>query len=170
MMPVETDELTYHLAAAPIQENAILPTPELAAVQESLELPVQEAFTPTDEPWLNATRLAIIRAVRASWSIGTDYSQKEARGAWLLSILPDPLAWCLAPQNEMVWTAVRQQAATQVGYLMFFVEGKLEVRRRFYEWLDKALPLKKSHRGVWEEAVNFLKATMMRILEMGDEA
>jgi hypothetical protein len=168
MMPLETDELTYHVTAAPIKSGSLLETPELAAIRTSLALPpMSEAFAPIDEPWFNKIRLNIIRTIHAFWSSSNDYAQTRARSTWLLSILPDPMAWCLAPGNDAVWAATRKITGMQVGYLMAYFEGKLEARRHFYEWLNDVFlaSFQKAHPAIWEDAFALLKEFMLRLGE-----
>jgi hypothetical protein len=168
MMPIETEELTYHVTAAPIKGGLLLETPELAAVRTSLALaPISGAFTPIDEPWFNKIRLNIIRTIHALWSSSNDHASTRAQCTWLLSILPNPMAWCLAPDNDAVWAATRKITAMQVGYLIAYFEGKLEARRLFYEWVNEVYleTFQKMHPAIWEDAFALLKEFMLRLGE-----
>ena len=166
MMPIEAEELTHHILAAPIQNGVLVETPELAAVRVSFAMPLMhETFAPLDEPWFNKICLTVIRCIHAVWNSGDNYEQAKARGTWLLSVLPDPMAWCLAPESEAIWATTRKQTAFQLGYLMSFFEGTREARRQFYAWLNDELlaPLEKAHPAIWEDAFALLKDFMLRL-------
>jgi len=151
-VPIECDELLHHVGAAPTDGTVLRETPELRAVRESLALPMfASAFVPPEGVWVKTARFKIMQAIRGVWEQGTDFDATEARATWLLSILPNPMEWCGAPDNEMIWTAARQQTALQTGFLMVFVQGPAEKRRRYFAWLDQKLlgPLRETHRASW---------------------
>jgi hypothetical protein len=95
----------------------------------------------------------------------TNYDHAEAQGDWLLSILPDPLAWCLHPENDLVWAAVRQQLAIQIGLLMVFLDGPRQ--KRYFAWLEDRLlaSARKAHPEIWDASLEFLKSYIARLME-----
>ena len=125
----------------------------------------------TIQPWLNSFTFEVIKSLRALWARSTAEDDTEARSDWLLSILPNPLEWCLDPQNEAAWASARLQAIGQAGLLMVFVEGKVEQRRRYFAWLNEAFikPLQQARPELWHEIMPFLKSYMLRLLESDDE-
>jgi hypothetical protein len=170
-VPLESAELAHHVAAAPIADGKLRETPELRGVRESLALPqVNSCFLPSDEPWLNGARLAIFGSIRDLWLHTSELDHAEAQADWLLSILPNPLEWCLTPENETTWAAARQQAAVQAALLMVFVDVSAERRKRYFAWLDERLvtPLQMDHPEIWDATHDFLKSYIPRFIEIDD--
>ncbi|MBZ9868516.1 hypothetical protein LB515_24355 [Mesorhizobium sp. CA15] len=172
-VPFEADELLHHLAAAPaVVDGKIAETPELKALSKSLTLPqINSAFVPEEVLWLISARFAACSAIREIWSKADDIDRAEACANWLISFLPDPLEWCVEPGNELAWAASRQQLAVQSGLMMIFVSGTRQRRRRYFEWLDKALiePLRHNHPEIWDEVLDFLKAHLVRLAEVDED-
>jgi hypothetical protein len=135
-------------------------------VRESISIVrINCAFVEAEEPWLTGVRFAVYRALREIWMETTDLDHAEAQGDWLLSILPDPLAWCLHPENDLVWAAVRQQLATQIGLMMVFLDGPRQ--KRYFAWLENRLlaRIRNAHPGIWDASVEFLKSYIARLME-----
>jgi hypothetical protein len=168
-VPLEPDELKHYVVAAPIVDGATRETPELRAIRESLSIGrINDAFVEAEEPWLAGTRFSVYRALREIWAESTNLDHAEARGNWLLSILPDPLAWCLHPENEGVWAAVRQQLSIQTGLLMLFIGGTPEQRQRYASWLDDRLlkDMRQARPEIWDATLEFLKSYIARLMEV----
>jgi hypothetical protein len=172
-VPVEPNELKHYVLAAPIVDKKMRETPELKAIRESLSMgQINNAFVEAEEPWLGGIRFPVYTALREIWMESSNLDHAEARGDWLLSILPDPLAWCLHPENETVWAGVRQQLALQTGLLMVFIDSTQQRRQRYASWLDDRLlnPLRQAHPEIWDAALEFLKSYIARLLEVESEA
>ncbi len=166
-MPSRSDEIQHHLRSVPTEGTKIRETPELRAVRESIAFArINNAFLPSEMPWLNSFTFEVIKSLRALWARSTAEDDTEARSDWLLSILPNPLEWCLDPQNEAAWASARLQAIAQAGLLMVFVEGKSEQKRRYFAWLNEAFikPLQQARPELWREIMPFLKSYMLRLL------
>ena len=167
-VPLGSDELKHYVSAAPILDKKLRETPELRAVRESLSIArINRAFVEAEEPWLAGIRLAVYRAVHEIWTELPDADRAEACGDWLLSILPDPLAWCLHPEDETIWTAARQQLSAQTGLLMMFIGGTPQRRQRYASWLDDKLlkALRQKHPEIWDATLEFMKSYIVRVLE-----
>lgn len=170
-VPLESVELLHHLSPAPIIDGRLRETPELKAVRESLALPlVNESFIPTEVPWLIGARLAVCATIRDLWLRTPDLDHAEAQADWLLSILPNPLEWCLAPDNQAAWAAARQQAAAQVAQMMLFVGPSDQRRKRYFSWMDEKLvtPLQTAHPEIWDATLDFLKTYIPHLMEIDD--
>jgi hypothetical protein len=170
-VPLEPDELKHYVLAAPITDRKLRLTPELKAVRESIStVRINSAFVETEEPWLTAVRFAVYRALHEIWMEARNLDHAEAQGDWLLSLLPDPLAWCLHPENDLVWAAVRQQLAIQIGLMMVFLDGSRQ--KRYFAWLeDRVLSsVRKTHPEIWDVSVEFLKSYIARLMEATREA
>jgi hypothetical protein len=140
-------------------------------VRESLVLPqVNSCFIATEGPWLNGARVAIWRAMRDLWLRTPDLDHAEAQADWLLSILPDPLGWCLTPENEAAWAAARQQVAVQAALTMVFVGAPGHRRKRYVAWVEEKLvtPLQKDHAEIWDTALDVLRSYIPRLVEIDD--
>ena len=168
-VPLESVELVHHVSAAPITNGKLRETPEMRAVRESLALPqVNNCFIPTEGLWLNGACLAICGAIRDLWLRTSDLDHAEAQADWILSILPNPLEWCLTPENEAAWAAARQQATVHIAFMMVFVGASGERRQRYFAWLDEKLvtPLQKDHPEIWDAAMDFLRSYIPRFIEI----
>jgi hypothetical protein len=165
-VPLEPDELKHYLDAAPVVDKAVRETPELRAIRESLSIGrINEAFLAAEEPWLAGIRLCIYKVLREIWVDSSDIELAEARGDWLLLIFPDPLAWCLHPENDSMWAAARQQLAVQTGLLMLFIDGTPQRRQRYAAWLDErvAKRIRQVHPEIWDSTVEFLKSYIQKL-------
>ena len=90
-MPVELEELQYHLTAAPIVDHKLRETPELRSIRESMDIAqVNRCYLPAEDVWLNGMRFAICRAIREIWNQPTNFEDVKAQADWLVSILPIP--------------------------------------------------------------------------------
>ncbi len=171
-MPLEPDELKHHVVAAPVVGQRIRETPELRAVRESLSIGrINDAFIAAEDPWLAGIRFCVYKALREIWAESTSLDEAEARGDWLLSIYPSPLAWCLHPENESLWATVRQQLALQTGLLMVFIDGTPQRRQRYASWLDDRLlkGIREAQPEMWDAILDFLKSYIERLMEVERE-
>lgn len=171
-VPLDADELLYHLLHASVRNGAIVETPELAAIRESLALPlIYDAFLATESHWLAGVRFSICKSIRQTWNDVAEERLARARADWLLSILPDPMAWCQEPGSDTSWAAARQQTAIQAAILMVFAEGSRTRRRRYSRWLDAKLtgPLRHHYPEIWDAALEFLKSYLEKLWGIDDE-
>lgn len=171
-MPLRTGEILHHLAKAPVEGKEIRETPELRAVRESIALArINNVFIRPETPWLNSITFEFIKALRHVWAHSVAGDASEAQSNWLLSVLPDPLEWCLEPEHETVWAAARQTAIGQTGLLLIFVDGNREQRQRFFAWLNEAFikRFRQERPDLWSEVIPFLKSYLVRLMEPDDE-
>jgi hypothetical protein len=155
-VPLEPEELDHHLGRAIVSDGALRETPELKAIRESLALPkLVDAFMPTEDHWLLTIRHTVFRALRDAWANDPDIAAAQAKADWLLSIWPEPMAWCPDPENETNWATARQQSATQIGLLMVFLGGDQARRDGYFEWLESRVlaPLRTNHPELWDAAI-----------------
>ncbi|MER8663611.1 hypothetical protein NKH34_21010 [Mesorhizobium sp. M1148] len=170
-MSREIDELSYHLAVTPVVDGVIRETPELRAIRESLLLPqIHDAFIASEEPWFIRLRFTIYKAIRRAWIEASNAKTAEARANWLLSILPNPLEWCLEPDNVAVWAASRQQAAIQVAIFMVFTEGNKDRKRQYFKWVDENIvgPNSRKNKEIWDISLEFLKTYVKQLWDVDD--
>lgn len=170
-VPLELTELLHHISAAPIMNGEFRETPELRGVRESLALPqVNACFIATEAAWLSGMCLAIWKGMREVWLRASNLDDAEAQADWLLSILPDPMEWCLTPENEGTWAAARQQVAAQAALAMVFVDAPAERRKHYVAWLEKRVvtPLQRDHPEIWDAALDHLKSFIPHLMEIDD--
>ena len=168
-MPLDAEELEYHLERAAILQSVLRETPELRAIRESLVLPkIVDAFMPGEDPWLAKLRFAVFRAVRDVWMHEPHAAVAEAKANWLISVLPDPMEWCVDPENEAIWTTARHQAAIQAGLLMVFIGTDKSRRDQYFDWLERQVlaPLRTNQPELWDTAVEFVKGYIPRLMVM----
>jgi len=171
-MPLREAEILHHVKAAPLDGKAIRETPELKSIRESVALArINNAFLPAETLWLNSLSFEIIKGLRSLWANSVAGDAAEPHADWILSVLPDPLEWCLESENEAVWAAARQQAIAQTGLLLVFADGKIDQRGRYFTWLNDAYikPFRQKRSELWSEVITFLKYYMLRLLEADDE-
>lgn len=169
---LEATELELYLRAAPCDADGLRETPELKAIRENLRLPqINAVFVAAEIPWLNGVRHAVCVAIRDVWKTARDFDQAATKANWLLSILPNPLEWCVEPENEGVWAAARQQLAVQVGLLLAFVGASMECRQRYFTWLQEGViePLQDKSPEIWDATMEFFKRYTVRLTEVEDE-
>ncbi|MER9185920.1 HTH domain-containing protein [Mesorhizobium australicum] len=170
-MPIGVDELLDHLATTLVVDGAIRETPELRAVRESIVLPlINDAAIAPEAIWLNSVRFTLLKAIRAVWAVTPDADVAQARADWLLTVLPNPLEWCLTPDDVASLAASQQQVAVQTALLMVFTEGSRERQRRYFSWLDARIvtPLRTMQPEMWDATLDFLKSYLVRLWEIGD--
>ncbi|WP_375459486.1 hypothetical protein [uncultured Enterovirga sp.] len=139
-VPIAPEELEHHLAFAPLVDEELAETPELRAIRCSIALPgIRHCRLPSDEPWLTGVRFAIWKAMRHLWATANDPATKAARASWLLETLPDPIDWCLSPEDEQQWEAALQQSAHLYGALLLFVDSTNDAADEFRAWLSQSL-------------------------------
>lgn len=170
-IPLDAAEVLHHLSRTPTASGTVRQTPELGAIVESLALPLMRScFQPSEVVWLNGIRLAVHSSLRELWRALARPDAVKAQADWLLSLMPRPLDWCLAPEDESVWAAAIEQTATQVGLLMLFAEGSSDHRKQYYEWLggqvDALLP--PTQPEIWDAMIKFLKVYIERLMEIDD--
>ncbi|RWK43755.1 hypothetical protein [Mesorhizobium sp.] len=172
-VPLDADELLHWLAAASIAEGSLHETPELRAIRESIVLPqVHNAFLHPEDRWLAGIRLALYKAVRQTWITATDAKLAATRADWLMSILPDPLAWCPDPNNQTLWAVARQQAAMQAAMLMVFTGGKKGRQREYFSWVEQRVvnSIAKDRPEIWDATIEFLKSYIGQLWRIDDQA
>lgn len=172
-VPLEADELLHWLAVESIKDGLLVETPELRAIRESIAMPqIHGTFLPPEERWLAGIRLEIYKAVRQTWSEANNAKIAATRADWLVSILPDPLAWCPDPENQTLWSAARQQAGMQLAMFLVFTDGTKGRRREYFSWVEKRMvgPIQKDRPEIWDATIEFLKSYIGQLWRMDDQA
>ncbi|RWB74595.1 MAG: hypothetical protein EOQ50_14880 [Mesorhizobium sp.] len=172
-VPLEADELLYWLGFASSKDGRLEETPELRAIRESIALPqIHATFLPPEDLWLAGIRLAIYRAVRQTWSAANSAKVAATRADWLMSILPDPMTWCLNPDNQPLWSTARQQAGMQTAMFLVFTEGRKGRRGEYFSWAEERLvdPIQKYRPEIWDATIEFLKSYIARLWMMDGQA
>jgi hypothetical protein len=107
--------------------------------------------------------------IRASISGQRQEAVKQIapKAEWLLAFLPDPLAWCLDPQDEQKWSVAVQQSAAQYTFLLSFFSSNDSRRDEFAEWIEKVItePLRTNRRWLWELTLNAVKIYVKQMVE-----
>jgi hypothetical protein len=168
-VPIEFDELMHHMANTSIVNGEVRETPELRAIRESISLPrINDVFVPWEEPWLNRVKYAVYKAIHETWLRSQDLDRARAEADWLWSIFPNPLEWCLSPEIETVWAIARQQLASQIGFMLIFIDASDERRNRYFAWLQDTVirPLEDGHPEIWKATIEFLKSYVVRLINL----
>jgi hypothetical protein len=171
-VPIYRDELLELLKRATFSGGVLAETPELRGVRESLSLPKRaDVFLPSETAWLLTVRLSVVQAIRELWSSETKSEALEAKSDWLLSILPDPMAWCINPDDEQGWAAACQQSAMQAGLLLFFFDKDLKRRAQYMSWVNERIiePMYVNQPQLLDSTIAFFKKYLKRLLESNDE-
>lgn len=172
-VPLEADELMHWLGLASSKDGLLDETPELRAIRESIALPqIHGTFLPPEDWWLAGIRLAIYKAVRQTWSAASNASVAATRADWLMSILPDPLAWCSDTDNQTLWSTARQQAGMQAAMFLVFTEGKQVRQREYFSWVEERVvgPLQKDRPEIWDATIEFLKSYIWQLWRIDDQS
>jgi hypothetical protein len=167
-VPLETEELLAQLERGNSGGGVVLETPELRAIRESTSLARRaRVFLEEEAPWLLNVRMAFAQAFRDLWLRAQTAQQTAPKAEWLLAFIPDPLAWCLNPEDEQRWNVSAQQAAAQYTFLLSFFSADNTRRDEFAEWIEKVLtePLRANRRWLWEMTANAAKIYVKRMLE-----
>lgn len=167
-VPATDAELLEQIDRANLAEGAIVETPELRAIRESLLIGRRTSvFIQNDEPWLGAVRLAFVNAIRELWQRSAGIEETLAKTNWLLAFLPDPLNWCLRPEDETAWTVATQQTAAQYAMLASFFINDDARRQQYINWIEPALiqPVQVNQPWLWQTTLGAVKNYVKKVLE-----
>jgi len=168
LLPLEENELLDYILSAPIGEGVLVETPELTAIRRNISLAKRaDVFLLVESPWLLATQLSILQAIREVWATAGDENEVRPRSDWLLHTLPDFLAWCTNPTDEKQWALACSQSATQIALLLLFLEGNIKRRRQYADWINSRLiePLRAGRPWLLAQATEVLKTYLAKLLE-----
>ncbi|MCB1483317.1 MAG: hypothetical protein KDJ17_00315, partial [Hyphomicrobiaceae bacterium] len=160
-VPLAAEEVSYHLKDAHVRDGAIVETPELAAIRESIAQPLLAgAFIPREVVWLASIQFELCKAIRAIWASDLSESAARARADWLVRLLPDPRGWRVNADDEINCLLGQRQLATRAAVLMVFTSGTRARQRQYASWLDETLtgPLREDHPEIWDAALEVLKS------------
>ena len=103
-VPLEPAELLAQLDRASSANGTIVETPELRAIRENVSLAKRAGvFLEEEAPWFLGVRMAFAEAFRELWQRQETVEKIAPKAEWLLAFLPDPLAWCVNPDDEQKW-------------------------------------------------------------------
>jgi hypothetical protein len=167
-VPVTEVELLEQIDRANRANGTVVETPELRSIRENISIARRtETFVGNETPWLSNVRFAFVNAIRELWQRSVDVSEITPKADWLLAFLPDPLNWCLNPDDENAWAIATEQAAAQYAILLsFFTTNDLR-RREYADWLEKALiePIRHNQPWLWQATLSAVKTYVKRMLE-----
>jgi hypothetical protein len=135
-VPVTETELLEQIDRAEQAEEDIVETPELRAIRENISIARRAgAFIDNEQQWLSSVRLAFVNAIRELWHRSVPVDEILPKANWLLAFLPDPLNWCLRPDDKNAWALAIQQAAGQYTLLLSFFTTNDRRRQEYADWL-----------------------------------
>lgn len=167
-VPVTEVELLEQIDRASRADGAVVETPELRSIRENISIARRTGtFVENEAPWLSNVRMVFVNAIRELWQRPVDVGEITPKADWLLAFLPDPLNWCLNPDNENAWAIATQQAAGQYTILLsFFTTNDLR-RQQYTDWLEKSLiePIRHNQPWLWQAMLTAAKTYVRRMLE-----
>ena len=167
-VPVTEAELLEQIDRANRTDGAVVETPELRSIRENISIGRRAGiFVENETPWLSSVRLAFVNAIRELWLRSVDVGEIAPKADWLLAFLPDPLNWCLNPDDNNAWTIATQQTVAQYTMLLsFFTTNELR-RQQHAEWLGRSLiePVRINQPRLWQATLGAVKDYVKQMLK-----
>lgn len=170
---VTKDEIVAELLRASIAEEAIVETPELRAIRESISLPRRaRIYLSAEGVWLQGIRFSLLEAIRAVWSIDAPEGITEARADWILRTLGSPIDWCLQPENPAAWDAVLRQEALQAAFVLLSYDRLDKIKARYAKWSESriVMPMRADRPWLWELTAEVTKELLSQTVRRRDGA
>lgn len=165
---LEPRELLIYLERAERLNGRIVETPELRGIRESISLGRRShVFLASELPWFLAVRSAFTLAIRELWNGSDEISKILPAADWLIAFVPDPLEWCLNPDDELGWAAACQNAAVQNAVLICSFPNNEDRRSKYADWIAERLvkPLAFGQSWLWEMTLGLVKVYVKQMVD-----
>jgi len=138
-IPVDKEELNYHLEASMIKEGKVVETAELKAIRENiLQVRMRNYLQlPKEGPWLDLLFKTLILTLRAQWTVDVDFSVIIARSNWIMEIL-DIRGWVHCFRLEDCENIIKTGPKNYIRILLSPpAEVSIEGRDEYWSWLEE---------------------------------
>lgn len=138
-IPLDQEELNYHLSKARVVDGKLLESAELKAIRENLLLTQISDYLqiPQELPWLQTVWWISFNSLKDQWKEPFHEENSIARSNWLLSIM-DARKWSHRMQNTPLNAYDRYK--NEVAALMMIGSGLPQVNKvKYFEWFEKAI-------------------------------
>ena len=161
LVPVEVDELIYHLDNASVIDGEVEVTAELKAIRDNLLLVRLNGcnLSVEKDDWLRMLFRTFRDTLEDLWKTGGDQSEVKARSDWILNQL-DLRIWAHCIEKETGTHMVGHGYGAHIMSLLLLpIEGLLEVREDYWGWIeDRVLgPIKEQDPDLFLELVDWYR-------------
>ncbi len=169
-IPIDNDELTFHLINASVKDEKVVETAELKAIRENvlrvrmstwLQLP-KEAF------WLDNSIDMFINTLRGLWKVDSDLSIVRAQSNWLIDQI-DFRGWVHLLDKESGDNFVKIGRARYILILLTtLVDVPQDIKDEYWDWIENKIlaPIKEQFPEIYSWLVEWHKNHLAEVAEM----
>ena len=168
-VPVEDDELAWHLTASAVNDNQLSETAELKAIRENfLRVRMTDYLqVPREAPWLVSTFQVFIRVLKSLWKDGADLPSVRIRSNWLVGQV-DVRGWAHRFGPEKGDNLAKTGQAANITMLLAPPRDAPEmVKDAYWDWLEGRVlrPIKEQFPDLYASIVDFSRRQVAEISE-----
>ena len=178
-VPVDVDELIYHLDDASVENGELIETAELKAIRENLLLVRLNNcnLSVEENDWPGMLFKTFRETIKELWKRGGDLSDIQARSDWRSDVQARS-DWILSQFDIRIWTHCfeRETGEGMIGHgyrvqimslLLLSFEGLQDVKEDYWRWIeDRVLgPIKEQSPELYLELVEWYRRNIASMFD-----
>ena len=169
-MPVNEDELTYHLNDAQIENGKVIETAELKAIRENILQARMSTWLqlPKEIHWLHTVLMVFIRVLKGLWKAGADFSDVRARSDWIMDQI-DIRGWAHRLEKEIGDNMVTTGRSAHILMILVPpVEDPLGVNEEYWGWVEERVlaSIKEQYPDLYLELIEWHRRWIAKIIDV----
>ena len=157
-VPVNGDDLRFHLTSAEVRDGTVVEGAELRAIRENMLQARMGRWLqlPREAVWVDAIVREFIDALRSFWESGDDVPGAGARSTWILNQI-DARGWAQSLGGVGGQTLVREGRAVHLpGLCAPLPTAGEDSKRAYWKWLEEKVlrPVKEEDGAAYASIVD----------------
>lgn len=167
-MPMNDDELNYHLEVSNIKDGRVIETAELKAIRENiLKIRMSNWLQyPKESEWFDSLINTFSRSLKLQWQNGSDFSISKSRSNWIIEQI-DICYWVQQVKNENINNFFNLCYSDFVKSLIALsLDMPDNVKLEYWNWLDERLiiPIKNQNPSLYSIIINWYTSNVRNII------
>jgi len=166
-VPVNDDELAWHLNASIVKGGHVIETAELKAIRENiLRVRMSEWLQlPLEVDWLDTTLKAFLKVLGGLWKDSGSLSEIRARSNWIIDQV-DIRGWAHSLGAENAEYVIRLGRGLHILMMLIpLSEAPQEMKDAFWSWIEDGIlgPIKEQFPSLYAWIVEWLRSHIEEI-------
>ncbi len=169
-MPINDEELTYHLHASTVKGGKLFETAELKAIRENILLVRMSTWLqiPKEKLWLDTLLPTYVRVLKGLWIPGANLTEVQVRSDWLLSQI-DIRGWAHLLGDSIIDNSINTIRGVQI--LMVItppLDAPMDVKEEYWKWAEERVlaPIKEQFPDLYSWIVDWHRRQIAGIADM----
>jgi hypothetical protein len=168
-IPLNSEELTYHLSASPVKDGKVIETAELRAIRESILRVRMTTWLqlPQEVQWLDALIKTFIRVLHGLWKNGVSISDIQARSKWILNQI-DVRGWAHAFSGEAGDNIAKTGHVIDIVLMLSPpIEELAQIKDEYWSWIEETVitPIKEEYPALYSLIIEWYRRLVADITD-----